>query len=132
MLVTLPGIVMLDRLVQPQNARFPMLVTLPGMMAVVPSAESQFFASFVIYFSFFFLGVIADCPGPWAGDVENHFQAGFHFFPILIYGSNAQSPMRVTLSGIVILDRLVQPENAQPPMLVTLPGIVMLDRSVQP
>ena len=40
--------------------------------------------------------------------------------------------MLVTLSGIVMLIRLVQPSKAQFPMLVTLSGIVMLVRLVQP
>ena len=34
--------------------------------------------------------------------------------------------MLVTLSGMVMLIRLLQPENAKPPMLVTLSGMVML------
>jgi hypothetical protein len=36
--------------------------------------------------------------------------------------------MLVTLLGIVMLLRLVQPENAESPMLMTLSGIVMLVR----
>jgi hypothetical protein len=40
--------------------------------------------------------------------------------------------MLVTLSGIVMLVRLVQPENAPSPMLVTLSGITTLVRLVQP
>ena len=39
--------------------------------------------------------------------------------------------MLVTLSGIVMLVRLVQEANAHGPMLVTLSGIVMLVRLVQ-
>ena len=35
------------------------------------------------------------------------------------------------LSGIVMHVRLSQPENASPPMLVTLSGIVILFRLVQ-
>ena len=44
---------------------------------------------------------------------------------------NAQSPMLVTESGIVIFVRLVQLENALLPMLVTESGIVILASSVQ-
>ena len=44
---------------------------------------------------------------------------------------NAEEPMLVTLSGIVILVSLVHPQNAEPPMLVTLSGIVMLVRFEQ-
>ena len=39
--------------------------------------------------------------------------------------------MTVTLSGIVMLERALQPKNASIPMLVTLFGIVMLVREVQ-
>ena len=39
--------------------------------------------------------------------------------------------MLVTLSGIVMLVRPVQPKNAELPMLVTPSGIVMLVRPVQ-
>ena len=40
--------------------------------------------------------------------------------------------MLVTLSGIVILAKLLQPEKALLPMLVTLPGIVILAKLLQP
>ena len=40
--------------------------------------------------------------------------------------------MVVTLSGIVMLVRLLQPENALYPMVVTLSGIVILVSLVQP
>ena len=39
--------------------------------------------------------------------------------------------MLVTLLGIVMLVRLVQPQKASSPMIVTLFGIVMLVRLVQ-
>ena len=45
---------------------------------------------------------------------------------------NAPEPMLVTLSGIVMDVKLVQPENAEPPMLVTLSGIVTAVKPVQP
>ena len=44
---------------------------------------------------------------------------------------NALCPMLVTLSGIVMLARLLQLENASSPMLVTLFGIVILVRILQ-
>ena len=44
----------------------------------------------------------------------------------------AQSPMLVTLLPIVTLVNLVQPEKALSPMLVTLTGIVTLVNPVQP
>ena len=40
--------------------------------------------------------------------------------------------MLVTLSGIVILVKLLQPENATTPMLATLSGMVILVRLSQP
>ena len=39
--------------------------------------------------------------------------------------------MLVTLDGIVMLVKLLQPENAPTPMLVTLDGIVMLVKPLQ-
>ena len=41
----------------------------------------------------------------------------------LSHQANAQMPMLVTLSGMVILTRLSHQENAEVPMLVTLSGI---------
>ena len=46
--------------------------------------------------------------------------------------TKVESPMLVTLSGIVMFVRLVQSEKALPPMLVTLSGIVILVRLVHP
>ena len=40
--------------------------------------------------------------------------------------------MLVTLSGMVMLVKSLQPENALPPMLVTLSGMVMLFKPLQP
>ena len=40
--------------------------------------------------------------------------------------------MLVTLSGIVILVKLLQPSNAKESILVTLSGIVILVKPVQP
>ena len=39
--------------------------------------------------------------------------------------------MLVTLLGVVMLVRLLQPKNAESPMLVTLLGIVMFVRLLQ-
>ena len=49
----------------------------------------------------------------------------------LLQPSKAQSPMSVTLSGIVMLLRLPQPSNALMSMPVTLSGSVMLVRLPQ-
>ena len=48
----------------------------------------------------------------------------------LVQPSKALVPMEVTLSGMVMLVRLVQPQKA-PSMEVTLSGMVMLSRLVQ-
>ena len=44
---------------------------------------------------------------------------------------NALSPMLVTLAGMVMEVRLLQPSNAQLPMLVTPSGMVMEVRPLQ-
>ena len=49
----------------------------------------------------------------------------------LLQLKNAQFPILVTLSGIVILVRLLQDSNAKRPMLVTLLGITMRIRLLQ-
>ena len=51
---------------------------------------------------------------------------------ILSQLSNAESPMLVTLSGIIMLVKPVQPLNAKLPILATLSGISMLVNPVQP
>ena len=45
---------------------------------------------------------------------------------------NAQSPIEVTLLGIVMFVKPVQPQNAQLPIEVTLSGIVIPVKPVQP
>ena len=105
MLVTLFGMVMLVRLVQPENAEFPMLVTLFGMVMLVRlvqlwNAKSPMLVPLVITTDFNALlftneqakaGMVADSIGQ---------------------PENAYSPMYVTLFGIMMLLRLVQPRNA--------------------
>ena len=49
----------------------------------------------------------------------------------LLQSSNAEFPILVTPSGIVMLVKLVQFLNADSPMLVTLSGIVMLVKPLQ-
>ena len=50
----------------------------------------------------------------------------------LLHSANDESPMRVTLPGIVTLVRPLQRQNAESPMLVTLSGIVMPVRLLLP
>ena len=96
------------RLVQFSNAPFTMLVTPSGMTTspeqVVPSIRIPFTIT-----------------------------KGFSFCFWLNQGVplNVLFPMLVTLSGMVIEVRLVQPENASYLILVTLSGMVMEVRLVQ-
>ena len=109
MLVTPSGMVMEVRLVQSENALFPMLVTPSGMTTspeqVVPSIRIPFTITKESS-SCFWLN--QDVP------------------------SNAPSPMLVTLYGMVMEVRLEQLENALLPILVKLSGMVIEVRLVQP
>jgi hypothetical protein len=57
---------------------------------------------------------------------------GITIFVKLVQPSNALMPMLVTLSGMVILVKLVQFLNALLPMVVTLFGMVILVKLMQP
>jgi hypothetical protein len=57
---------------------------------------------------------------------------GIVIFSRLLQPLNAETPILVTLLGIAILSRLVQPLNAEAPILITLFGSVILSRLVQP
>ena len=105
MLVTLSGIVMLAKLLQPLNACAPILVTLLGIVMLVkllqPSnAEAPIDSPLVITTLCKFdlsmqvmaiAGIVASTIG---------------------HPANADSPMLVTLSGIVMLTKLLQPLKA--------------------
>ena len=106
MLVTLSGIVMLVRFLHLENAptAIPMVLLL-NVTEVTELSES------ITHLSTY------DTP--------------FSFCIRLEQPSNAEEPILVTLSGIVMLVRLEQYRNAEEPMLVTLSGIVMLVRLEQ-
>ena len=102
MLVTLLGIVMLVRLLQPRNAPFPMLVTLLGIVMLFRLLQP----------------------------LNAQLSMLVTLFPIvmlvrLLQFWNAHLPMLVTLLGIVMLVRLLQHSNTPSPMLVTLLGITI-------
>ena len=105
---------MLVRLLQPANARSPMLVALSGIVYEVNPAGANVISS---------PSLIKYLPSLDANLPLNDFR--------LLQPANAPPPMLVTLLGIVMLVRLSQPLNAQYPMLVTLSGIVMLFRLLQ-
>ena len=110
MLVTPSGIVIDVKLWQLENAVLPMLVTLPSVgisLFLQPAIKvllavsiKQFLALW--YFGFLLSTFIDDKP---------------------LQPRNTNSPMLVTLSGIVIDVKPMQPSNADIPMLVTLPSV---------
>ena len=108
MLLTLSGMVMLVMLLQPENAKSPMLVTPSGIVTSPEQAVPSIKIPFTI-----------------TGE-----------FPCCLFvnqgvSENAAFPMLVTLSGIVMLVKLLQYRNAESPMLVTLSGIVMFVNLLQ-
>lgn len=58
--------------------------------------------------------------------------AGIVTLASLGQATNIELPIELTPLARVTLARLEQDENAESPMLVTLPGITMLVRPVQP
>ena len=92
-LVTLSGIVMLVKLVQPENAKLPILVTLFGIVMLVKPVQPL------------------------------NASDG-------IYASQPNSILEPLPIGPAVF-KFVQPENAELPILVTLFGIVMLVKLVQ-
>ena len=103
---------------QPLNAESPMLVTPSGIVIEVKLAQPENARSLmrsplviVTVLSWLLLMWFAANAGIVAVSIGQ---------PL-----NAESPMLVTLSGIVIEVKPVQPENAEPPILVTLAGIVI-------
>ena len=95
MLFTLLGIVMLVRLLQPENAYSPMLVTISGIVYEVNPAWADAINS---------PSLIKHLPSLDAYLPLNDFR--------LLQLWNARYPMLVTLLGIVMLVRLLQPRNA--------------------
>ena len=121
MLVTLLGIVTWVSIVHNSNDSSPMLVTLVGIMKLLPTLPSGYRMSVV-----------------WC--LSNKTPAALLYAGLLgstvmlvrlVQELNASAPMLVTLWGIVTVVRPLQPRNARHPMLLTLLGIVMLVRPVQ-
>ena len=110
MLVTPLGIAMLVRLLQPQKADSPMLVTLDGMIVFIHPTISVFVDVSII--------ALHSSRLSYTG-----FSAATLMLVKLLQSSNAASPMLVTLDGISTLVRLLQPKQASSPMLVTPLGI---------
>ena len=96
MLVTLFGMLMLVNPVQLQNAPIPMFVTPSGIVTspeqAVPSINIPFTITSGVSFCLFVNQGVS---------------------------KNARYPMLVTLFGMVMLVKTVQPSNARSPMLVT-------------
>ena len=119
MLVTLEGMVMEVRELQPQNAEFPMLVTLEGIIVVLQPWINVFVEVSIIalqllresYLLLFSSTII---------DVRE------------LQPQNASLPMLVTLEGMEMDVRELQLRNAEYPMLVTLEGMEMDVRELHP
>ena len=139
MLVTLSGIVIDVRPEQRENADAPMLVTPFGIVIVVsadappktksPTAAIPSGMTISVNSSSLKYKWCAD----WSGlasalaKLIRHQDSRFEMFTSVSpeQRENAESPMLVILSGIVIDVSPEQPENAQSPMLVTPSGIVI-------
>ena len=107
MLVTLLGMVTDVSPLQPEKAHDPMLVTLLGIVVVLQPAIRVFVDDSIIALQLFlesYLGL----PSSTFNDVR----------PLQF--RKADSPMLVTLLGMVTDVRPVQPSKAKTPMLVTL------------
>ena len=109
MLVTLEGMTISDRELQPVNALSPMLVTLEGMTMLEREPQPE------------------NAPSPIRITLE-----GITIFNRELQSINTQSPMLVTLSGMTISNRELQSPNALLPILVILAGMTILDRERQP
>ena len=102
MLVTLSGIVILVSFVQPSNAESPMLVTLSGIVILVSPVQSLNAELSIL--------------------VPPFITTTFKF----VFGIRD-----IAIVGIVAFSMLVQPSNTETPILVTLFGMVMLVSPVQ-
>ena len=101
MLFTLSGIVMLVSFVQSEKAALNMSVTPLGIKTV---------SSVSLHITTTIVGVTI-------------FEPSAMINSLILQFKKALSPITVTLSGIVILVKLVQPENAKESILVTPSGI---------
>jgi hypothetical protein len=113
--------------VQLENARHSILITPSGIITEV-KCEQPKNAKECINLT---LSGITNTPVIDVGTEINTTFASLSYctpflsFQRLSHPSNAQIPMEVTLSGIMIEDKLEQPKNAKLPMNVTLLGILI-------
>ena len=91
----------LVRLLQSSNARYPIVVTLSGIVTLVRLLQAQ--------------NACASIKVTLSGIVT---------FVRLLHPWNAPNPIAVTLSGIVTLVRLRQFSNVQSPIMITTSGII--------
>ena len=124
--------VMLLRLVQPENAQLPMLVTLSGRVMLLrfvqrAKAKSPMLVTLLPMVTLLRFWQSANVPLLMVVTL-----LGMVMMLRLSQPENASSPMLETLSGMVTLIRFMQSANAPFPMVVTLSGMVMLVRLPQP
>ena len=138
MLVTDSGIVTLVRLLQPENASLPMLVTLSPKIYVV-TCEPKMWLIFELYVYVFettslLLMVTLVRPVQSANAEPPMLVTELPMVTLVkpVQYSNAPLPMLVTDSGIVTLVRPVQPLNVSASMLVMVSGMVILVKPLQP
>ena len=109
MLVTLSGIVIFVRLLQPMKALLPMLVTLSGIVIFVRPVHPRKAPAPILV-----------RPSPIVMLVR------------LVHSQKALSPMLLTPSGIVMLVRLVRRKKAALPMLVTGLPLMVSGMTISP
>ena len=141
--VTLLGIIILVRLLQPENALPPMEVTLLGIvtlvrllqsenalspMEVTPSGHSYAPILPTGYATRVFMPLLNKTPST---EHQYLLSGSTLMFSNLLQPLKINEPMEVTLFGIVTLVRLLQRSNAKSLMEVTLLGIVTLVRLLQ-
>ena len=118
MLITLEGIKMDVKPLQPRNAHIPMLVTLEGIFVFLHPAIKVFEDVLIIALQLF-------------RESKTEFPDSTTIEVKPPQSINALPPMLVTLEGIVTEVKPL-PMNAQAPMLVTLEGISMEVKLIHP
>lgn len=128
MLVTQSGIVIVVSLLQLENAEYPMLVTQSGIVMLVNPEHSE-----KAELSMIFPLVILTTKDVGLACLATALT--FVAEPVILVSPlqplKAKLPMVVTLSGIIMIERLVQPRKASSPMVVTLSGIIMRSSPLQ-
>ena len=142
MLVTLSGMFMKVRLLQPKKPNSPMLVTLSGMIVLEHPITSLLLLVSMIALHPFRESYIV-FPSATIMEVRplQLLKAEYSIF-VTLFGmlmevrllqlEKAELPIFVTLSGIFMEERLLQPEKTELAILVTLSGMFMVKRLLQP